>query len=172
MTENKSQYLRWEVPEYRTPERDRNWYLITGFFVIICLFFCFFTISNWKLVWLGLGANFLFALILIIAAIIMILNKNTPPLMVSVEFGPEGLKLGNNFYSYNKLKHFIVLYKPKKSLKQLYIEFKNPFQPRLSIPLRHKDALDVRNFLVKYLEEDLERTEPPVSEQLTKMLKL
>jgi hypothetical protein len=92
--------------------------------------------------------------------------------MINVEFGPEGLKIGSRFYDYSKLKHFIVLYKPKQSLKQLYIEFKNPLQPRLSIPLRHKDALTVRNFLIKYLDEDLERTEPPVSEQLTKMLKL
>jgi len=44
--------------------------------------------------------------------------------------------------------------------------------PRLSVPLRRMDALTVRNFLVRYLDEDLTRTVPPLSEQLTKLLKL
>jgi len=52
------------------------------------------------------------------------------------------------------------------------MEFKNPIKPRLSIPLRSLDPLTIRNYLVKYLDEDLERTEPPLSEQLTKRLKL
>ena len=172
MSTTNSQYLKWTVPEYHQPERGRNWYIIAGIFVFICLFFSFFTISNWHLVWLGLSANFLFTLIIIIAAMIMIINDSQTPDQVNVELGPEGVKVGSDFYDYDVLKNFSVLYKPKQSLKTLYFEYKNSMHLRLSLPLRRLDALTVRNFLIKYLDEDLDRTEMPLSEQLTKLLKL
>ncbi len=172
MPENKDKYLRWAVPEYRKPERDRRWYILAGVVAFLCLFFCFFAISHWHIIFLGSGANYLFALILIVATIIMIFNESQPTIMVNVELSPEGLKLGQKFYSYDELKNFCVLYRPKESIKNLYFEFKNNMRPRLSLPLRNLDALTVRNFLVRYLDEDLERSNPPLSEQLTKLLKL
>jgi hypothetical protein len=172
MAENTKNYLKWQIPEYRIPERSQRWYTIVLILIVLLLFFCFFTISNWRLVFLGYNSNFLFALILIMAAVITFLNENRPPLILTVELGPEGVTIGSRFYDYDEFRHFCVLYKPKQSVKNLYLEFKNPVRPRLSIPLRRLDALTVRNFLVRYLDEDLERTQPPVSEQLTKLLKL
>jgi hypothetical protein len=172
MPENKASYLRWQIPEYKKHERSRNWYIIAGIVAFICLFFSFFTFQSWRLVFLGLSSNFLFALIIIIVAIIMFMNENRPPIMVDIELGPEGVKLGQKFYDYDQFKNFSVLYKPKQSVKNLYFEFKNSMHPRLSAPLRRLDALMVRNFLVRYLDEDLVRTDPPLSEQLTKLLKL
>jgi len=172
MTENKTKYLKWQVPEYRVPDRNKTWYLIAGLFLIIALFFCFFTIQNWRLVFLSYNSNFLFAVILILASIITLINESRPPLIVDVELGPEGVKVGSKFYDYDEIKNFSVIYKPKQSVKSLYLEFKNSIKPRLSIPLRRMDALTVRNFLYRYLTEDLERVNPPLSEQLTKILKL
>ena len=172
MAENTKNYLKWQIPEYRIPERNQRWYTIALSLIVVLLFFCFFTISNWRLVFLGYSSNFLFALILIMAAVITFLNENRPPLILTVTLGPEGINVGSRFYDYDEFKNFCVLYKPKQSVKNLYLEFKNPMRPRLSIPLRRLDALTVRNFLVRYLDEDLERTQPPISEQLTKLLKL
>ncbi len=92
--------------------------------------------------------------------------------MVMVNLGPEGVALGSRFYSYDSIKNFVVLYKPRQSLKSLYFEFEGSMRPRITIPLRHLDALTVRNFLARYLDENLERTEMPLSERLTKLLKL
>ncbi len=172
MPQNETQYLKWQVPEYRKPQRHKHWYTAAGIFVFICLFFCFFTIRDWQPIFLGFSSNFLFALIIVIATIIMIINESQPPLMVNVELGPEGIKLGARFYDYDDFKNFSVIYKPKQSLKNLYLEFKGSIRPRLSIPLRSLDPLIIRNFLFRYLSEDLERTDPPLSEQLTKLLKL
>lgn len=172
MPSQSPQYLKWEIPEYRKPERGRNWYLIAITVAIVFLFFCFFSFANWRLVFLGLNSNFLFALIIIMTAIVMIIKDSQPPLMINFELGPEGVKVGPRFYDYDEFKNFSVLYKPKQSLKNLYLEHKNGLRPRLSVPLRRMDALVVRNFLVKYLDEDLDRTEAPLSEQLTKLLKL
>lgn len=165
-------YLKWEIPEYRRPNRGRHWYTGAGIFIFICLFFSFFAFQGWKPVFLGAGSNFLFALIIVIAAIIMIVKENQEPIMIDFELGPEGVTLSGRFHDYDEFKNFSVLYKPKQSLKNLYLEYKNSLKPRLSIPLRRMDALTVRNFLVRYLDEDLDRLHPPLSEQLTKMLKL
>ena len=164
--------MRWSVPEYKKMERTRNWYIAAAIVGLICLFFSFFALRSWHLIFLGAGSNFLFALIIIIAAIVMIIAEGQPPIMVEIELGPEGITIGRRFYDYDGFKNFCVLYKPKRSIKNLYLEFKNSVRPRVSIPLRRLDALTVRNFLVQYLDENLERVEPPVSEQLTKLLKL
>jgi hypothetical protein len=172
MPENNLKSLKWQVPEYHAPERSRSWYIIAFIFIAISLFFCFFSINSWKLEFLGYNSNFLFALIMIMAAILTIFNESRPPMVVDVDLGPEGIKIGSKFIDYDEIKHFAVLYKPKQSVKSMYLEFKNSIRPRLAIPLRRMDALTVRNYLVRYLDEDLERTDPPLSEQLTKLLKL
>lgn len=173
MEDNQIQHLAWQVPEYDQKERSRKWYLIAASILIIFLFFCFFEISSWKLVFLGANSNFIFALILILFAIITIINDGQEPNLVNFEIGPEGITIGKRFYDYDDLKSFSIIYKPKIDFKHLYIDFKNSLtKPRLSINLYDQDPITVRNYLLRYLDEDLERVNPPLSEQLTKLLKL
>lgn len=170
---NKIQYLSWQVPEYEQPERNRKWYLIATVFLLVCLFFCFFEIDSWKVVFLGVNSNFIFALILILSAIITIINDGHEPIMVDFKIGPDGINIGKKFYDYDTIKHFSIIYKPNFNIKHLYLEFNNSFtRPRLSINLYDQDPITVRNYLLRYLDEDLERSEPPISEQLTRLLKL
>lgn len=165
-------FIQWQVPEYKKPERGKYWYLLAALFIFICLFFSFFTISSWSIVFLGAKSNFLFALIILISMAIMMVHEGQEPRMVTVKLEPEGIQIGRRFYDYDEIKQFCVLYKPKQSIKNLYLEFNNKMMPRLAIPLRRQDPLNVRNYLVRYLNEDLERIAPPLSEELTKLFKL
>ena len=70
------------------------------------------------------------------------------------------------------IKNFSIIYKPKDEIKNLYFEYKNPIHPRLSIPLLDKNPLQIREYLLKYLAEDLDRTDQPVSEALGRLFKL
>ena len=170
---NKVQSISWPVPEFDKKEREKRWYLIAVAFLLISLFFCFFEISNWRPVFLGVNSNFMFALILILSAMIMIINDGQETNLVEFKIGPEGINVGRKFYDYDELNHFAIIFKPNIEIKHLYIEFKNGFlHPRLSIPLNEQDPITVRNYLKRYLDEDLERLGPPLSEQLTKLLKL
>ena len=168
----KQNAIQWQVPEYRTPKRSRNWYLLATLFVLIALFFCFFTISSWQIVFLGSKSNFLFALIIFMSTAIMIIHDSQEPRMINVKLSPDGIYIGKRFYDYDSIKNFCVLYKPKQSIKNLYLEFTNKMLPRLSVPLRSQDPLNIRNYLVRYLDEDLDRVAPPLSETLTKIFKL
>lgn len=170
---NKIQYISWKVPEFDKKEREKTWYIVAVIFMFITLFFCFFEISSWKIVFLGVNSNFMFALILILSAMIMIINDGQDPNLVEFKLGPEGINIGQKFHDYDDLKHFSIIFKPEMEVKNLYFEFNNSFlNPRLSIPLFEQDPIAVRSYLKRYLDEDLERLGPPISEQLTKMLKL
>ena len=94
------------------------------------------------------------------------------PEKVKISITDEGVGVGKKFYDYDDLKDFSIIYKPKYGVKNLYFEFKFWIRPRLTIPLQDMNPLIIRDILLKYLTEDLERTDQPLSEALGKLFKL
>lgn len=152
--------LSWEVPEFEKHERTKRWYIISIVASLLLMLFAFLT------------SNFLFAVIIIIAALIVILRDGQEPEMVRFIIATEGVVIGRKFYDYDEIKDFAVVYKPNLGIKNIYFEFKTVIKPRLSIPLINNNPLPIREILLKYLPEDLERTDQPVSEALGKTFKL
>lgn len=150
----------WEIPEYDRHERSKNWYVMASIIAIALLIYAFFT------------ANFLFAVIIIIGALVIIMHDGQEPDLVGVVLTTEGIVVGSRFYDYEELNNFAIVYRPNYGVKKLYFEFKNPVKPRLSIPLINMNPLPIRENLLKYLPEDLERTNEPLSEGLAKLFKL
>lgn len=150
----------WLVPEYERHERTTGWYLIASIAAIALLIYCFFT------------ANFLFAVIIIVTALVIILHHGREPERVKFGLTDEGIVIGKKFYDYDEIKDFAIVYKPRIEVKRLYFEFKNALRHRLSIPLENMNPLKIRETLLKYLKEDLERTDQPLSEGLAKLFKL
>jgi len=153
-------FASWQAPEYEKHDRSKLWYILASIIVLLLLLFSFFTV------------NFLFAVIIIIAAIIIILHDSREPAMVDINLTDEGVIIGRRFYDYDEFKDFSIVYKPRREVKNLYFEFKNSLRHRLSIPLLNMNPLSIRENLLKYLAEDLERTDEPLSEGLAKMFKL
>ena len=56
--------------------------------------------------------------------------------------------------------------------KNLYFEFNNVLKARISIPLEDMNPVKTRKHLLRFLSEDLERTDIPLSESLSKIFKL
>jgi len=151
--------IEWPVPEYRQHERSRRWYIIALATFALLMLYSFFT------------ANFLFALILIIAGIIIVLQDKHQPPSIDFAITEDGIALGRDFYDYSKLQSFWIFYEPDEA-KTLFFEFKNKIRPRLGVPLFDKNPLHVRSELLKFLTEDVSRENEPVSEQLSRLLKL
>ena len=152
--------ISWEVPEYDTHERSRNWYILAALVGVLLLVYSVIT------------SNFLFAGIVVIAALVIILTDGKEAQKVRISLTDDGVEVGRKIYDYDEIKDFAIVYKPKQGVKNLYFEFKTITKPRLSIPLLDRDPLIIRDKLLKYLQEDLERTEQPLSEGLAKMFKL
>ncbi len=162
MSKNKkvNKNISWIVPEYETHERSKNWYILSSITALLLLLFAFFT------------ANFLFAVIIIISAIVIILNDGQNPGKVRIILSDEGISIGKKFYDYDELDNFSIIFKPKAGIKNLYFEFKSAIRHRISIHLEKTDPLLVREYLLKYLTEDLERKDQPLSENLAKIFKI
>ena len=115
---------------------------------------------------------FLFAVIIIVGSVVVILNDGRNPGLIDFAITTEGIIIGRNFYDYDEIKNFSIVYKPNQDTKKLYFEFKNPMKMRLSIALINMNPLPIRENLLKYLPEDLERTDQPLSENLARIFKL
>ncbi|MDO8667777.1 MAG: hypothetical protein Q7K35_01620 [bacterium] len=152
--------MGWQVPEYDKHERGQGWYAISSIFALGFLVYSFFT------------GNFLFAAIIVIGALVIIIHDGREPIKVDFTITDEGLIVGKRFYDYDEIKDFSIVFKPHQQVKNLYFEFKSVIKPRLSIPLNDLNPLPIRENLLRYLPEDLERTDQPVSEALAKMFKL
>ena len=150
----------WIVPEYEKPQRTKNWYIIASIIALLLLFFSFFTY------------NFLFAVIIIIVALVIILHDGREPDKVKITITDEGIIVGKKFYDYDEIKNFAIVFKPRLDIKKLYFEFNNALRHRLSISLEKMNPLPLRETLLEYLQEDLERTDAPLSEDLARLFKL
>lgn len=153
-------FASWEVPEYNHHERDIRWYSIAIAISIGLLIYSFFT------------DNFLLPVIIIIVAFIFIMQHGQEPERIIINISSEGLGIGQKFYDFDLFNNFGIVYKPKLGDKNLYFEFKNVTKMRISIPLQDTNPIEIRKFLLKFLKEDLERADIPLSEQLAKMFKL
>ena len=164
MPENKTNFggeiISWDIEEYERYERGFGWYLVAGLINIAFVVYAFY--SN----------NFLFAVIVVMASFVIILHDSGEPNEVNFSIAYDGIAVGGKFYDFNEIKNFSIVYKPNQDLKKLYFEFKTPIRNRLSIPLYDQDPLIIRENLLKYLVEDLERKDEPTSEVFSRNFKI
>lgn len=162
--------LHWEVPEYTKHEREKSWYVIAGIVFVFLIIFSVYGLKFWQ--FNTAEFNPLFLGIIILGGFIMLVTDKEEPKMLPVVIGDEGIQFGVNFYDYDEIRNFSVIYKPKDEVKNIYIEFKSSIKPRLTIPLIDESPIEVRERLLRFIPEDLDRLHPPASEGLAKMLKL
>lgn len=150
----------WIFPEYVKYDRSRRWY-ITAFIIFIAL-----TFYNFK------TGNFLFIIILVMLALIIVESRKKKPMEMKFSITENGIILNDIFYDYNKnLNNFWIVYNPPE-VKKIYFEFKNMLRTHLVIPITDQSPLDLRDILLEYLDEDLEKEGESTAEALGRLLKL
>lgn len=149
----------WSVPEYQQYTRDKKWYAIAGIIALLLLIYSVFS------------ANFLFGIIIIIAAVTIFYMDHNKPEDIEFMITSKGIVIGDKFYEYVELVNFYIIYEPPE-IKNLFFEFRNIIKPRINIPLGDHNPVELRKLLKKYLEEDLEKQGEPISETLGKFFKL
>jgi hypothetical protein len=174
--------ITWQIPEYRSEEKTKLWYAIYSLIGIALLVYAIFT------------QDFIFAIIIIFAAIMIVFLDGNKPGSLKVVISDRGVAVGKEFYRYDQIQNFSIIYEPEQGVKNLYFEFKRFVKPslpasepahyswlfwvvnlartRFSIPLGDMNPIVIRRNLLKYIAEDLDRTTVPLSEQLTKLFKL
>lgn len=151
--------MEWPFPEYEIMEHGKAWYVAASIAVVLLLLYALVTV------------NFLFAVIIIMSAIILLLREKFNPDEINFAITEKGLAVDGHFYTYDSFHSFYVIYKPGE-LKKLYFDFKSFLKPRLGIPLFNQDPLQVKDLLSKHIEENIDQEHEPVSEVFKKVFKL
>lgn len=179
---SESDVISWRIPEYQGEEKTKRWYIIYSLIGVALLAYAIYT------------QNFIFAIIIVFAAVLLIIFDGGHPGTLEVAISDKGVAVGKEFYDYDQIDDFFIIYQPEEGVKNLYLEFKRFARPslpeseptryswlfwlvnfartRFSIPLEDMNPIIIRRNLLKYVKENLERTTIPLSEQLTKLFKL
>ena len=154
-----SELLSWNFPEFNAEPRSHRWYLWFG--ILACLL-------------IGLGIftdNFLFSIIIVLVSLVIFLRNWRTPGQIHFAFTPQGLHVGRNFYSMKEIQEFWIAYQPP-TVDTLYFEFNSVWRPTLAVPLNGNNPLQVRELLLQYLPENLEKDEEPLADSLARVLRL
>jgi hypothetical protein len=152
--------ISWEIDEYTKHPRSKKWYIIVAIIALALIVYALLT------------KNYFFALIIIISSGLIVFYDNEPPKRVPFAISYDGVTINQKPYDFEDMRNFYIIYRPKEDIKKLFFEFKNPLKHRLVINLEKQDPVDVRNYLLQYLDEDLEKEHEPLSEGLAKIFRL
>jgi len=149
----------WKFPEFNKYTRPHSWYMTAGTAVALLFIFSLAT------------ANLLFAIIIFFAVVIFIMNQRREPKTLTCQITEEGLLIDDLLYVWGEIKDFWIAYEPPH-VKTLYFNFNTWHLPRLPIPLSEQDPVTLREMLLEYIDEDLEREGEPISDSIGRSLKL
>jgi hypothetical protein len=158
MEESPAQTISWSFSEYEHRDRKLGWFFIAGAVAVGLFTFAIFT------------SNFLFAGIIVFIAAVYALQHYHKPLTVHVVLSPDGITLQERLFPWKEIKTFWIIYEPP-DVKNLYFECKG-LRPRLKIPLHDQNPVAVREALLPYLDEDLEKENEPLSDAVGRVFKL
>ncbi|HLD21202.1 MAG TPA: hypothetical protein VJB64_03855 [Patescibacteria group bacterium] len=154
-----SPQLEWEVDEYPMHQRSKLWYILAA---VIGVALIVYAIST---------ANFLFAVIILMVGVITLLSSFVPPDRVPVLITNTGVVVSDMYYDFQAIKDFSIAYDPPH-VKNLYFEFHSPWQPLLTVPLEDIDPNEIRDLLLPYCLENLQRVEENLTDVLRRLYKL
>jgi len=149
----------WEVPAFMSYERGKTWYF--GFAVMCTLLIAY---AIWS-------ANFLFAFIIFLTAIIILLVGNQSPRQILIQIGDNGIVVDGRLHLFQDLDTFSIIYQPPYS-KVLYIEPRSSLAQRMRLELDDQDPVEIRSHLLRYMREDLDLQGEHVSDIIGRLLRL
>lgn len=133
--------FHWKEKEYHKKEKTRRWYLIVLFLLAGIISYALLTKSP------------IMAITFILIGVVgfLILEKDPDPIDFMIT--EDGVRAGNEFYSYENMNSFWIFYEPEG---KQYISFHTQAEilPYIKIPLNDTlDPVSVRNVLIKNLPE-------------------
>ena len=158
-TDNGKKLLEWEFDEYAKYRRGFWWYVLATAAAVSMV------------VWALIDRNILFAIIILIVAVLLFALSRRSPAQIIIRITEDGVEVGRNFYAYTELKNFWLFYRPPE-LKKLYLHFKTALRPSLVVHLEDQNPVTLRQTLLHYLTEDLEQEEEPATDEISRRLKL
>lgn len=139
--------MEWEAPEFIQYPRPKSWYISLLILAVALIIYSIIT------------ANYLLAIIIVILAVVINSLTRKEPENLKVAVTKKGIKINEKLYTFESdLGSFWVLYNPP-DLKTINFARQQRFLPEISIQLERQNPLKIREFLLDYLSEDVEKEE-------------
>jgi hypothetical protein len=151
--------LEWEVHEYPEHQRSRRWYIFASVAGVALILYALATV------------NYLFAVIILMIGVITLLSTFVPPDRVWVTITNTGVVVDDMYYDFEAIKEFSIVYDPPHA-KILYLEFHGVMHPLMSVPLEDQDPNTIRELLLPFCAENLERSEENLTDMMRRLYKL
>jgi hypothetical protein len=132
--------LVWSTPHRAHSPRSTDFYWIVG------------TIAFAVALIAGYFNNFLFAIIALIAAFIIMVESGKAKDSEKVMIVNKGVRVGNTLYPVSTIHSFAI--DEESSEPHLSLKLNKPFVPTIKIPLGDMEAAPLRDFLSKHIPEE------------------
>jgi len=113
--------------------------------------------------------DFLTALLFLLLLIVTFYFSRKKPRKIKITLDSQGIKLNELRIYYQQIKNFWIIYRPPE-VKTLNFETSAYINRFLTIQLEAQDPLKIREYLLNFISEELDREEP-VTEKLSRKLK-
>ena len=100
-----------------------------------------------------ISKNFLFALFIAIATFVFLVLATLPPRHVDFEITEKGIRVGSTLYLFHSLQSFWM--RKDEHPPKLVLKSEKFFIPYIIIPLGDTNPDEVKNYMLKYLKEDV-----------------
>jgi len=107
--------------------------------------------------------------VLIASGIILMFRRSRNEMKFKIT--EDGIFINQRFFPYTILDHFFIIYNPPH-VKTLYFEPRSYLNPRIPVPLQDQNPVAIRETLLLYLKENLDREDEPFTDQIGKIFKL
>ncbi|HEY4524115.1 MAG TPA: hypothetical protein VJK04_04600 [Candidatus Paceibacterota bacterium] len=144
----KNKTISWEAPEFIYHQKTVAWYWVTIFITLACFLFAVWT------------KNFLFAIFIVIAEILLVVWSREMPHMLEFSVTKDGVKIGKkHFYGFEELSNFSIF--DTRHGSELILKRKNKISQYIKIPLNDDNIEEIQTFLLeKLMQKDYEESLP------------
>ncbi len=140
--------ISWQAPEFESHSKDVSWYWLSLIIAIIIL-----ALAIWQ-------KNFLFALFIVIAWLLIFYSSRRPPTVWQFEINGKGIEISlpksreaRKFYSYDDIDGFDIKSASAK-YGELILKLKAKLSPYLKINIHSADEEKINNFLLRFLPRE------------------
>jgi hypothetical protein len=133
--------LRWSAYEHEHIERGSDWYWALGVVAVSV------AITS---VLLG---DFLFGVLIIVAAFTIALHSRKPPEIATIEVSERGIRVNDTLHRWREIISFWVEDEHAHHRPLLLVDTKKFLSPNLIIPIEHIEPALVRAYLKERVEE-------------------
>jgi hypothetical protein len=136
------QQFEWEALEYEYTHKNPDWFWALGIIAIAA--------AATSIIF----SNILFAIVILIGAFTLGINSAKKPSVVYFRINTRGIVINKKLHPFTILESFWVEDEDENVQPKLLIKSKKLFAPHIVIPIEDVSPLEVREFLLEYLEEE------------------